>query len=114
MSEDPVEGAATPEAEGIPDYADDDSTAYDDTARPSFRDSPPAMPADEPQALDTPGLTAEEQRQGEPLDEKLARESPQHPHRRDAERGRLGTGDGRSAEEEAMHETSGDELGSQS
>lgn len=66
----------SPEAAGIPDHADDDSTAYDDTRRPQLRDSPPPLPADTPQAVDETGVTAAEQREGESLEEQLAREEP--------------------------------------
>jgi hypothetical protein len=41
----------SPEDEGIPDYADDDSYAYDQGDRPSFDDSPAALPGDEPTVL---------------------------------------------------------------
>jgi len=66
----------SPEDEGIPDYADDTSTAFDEADRPRFNDSPQVFPADRPQALDEFGLTAEEQRRGEPLARRLAREEP--------------------------------------
>jgi hypothetical protein len=61
---------------GIPDYADPDSTAY----RPvpgQERPDPPPVPGDRedrPVALDEFGTTPEEQRRGEPLDDRLARE----------------------------------------
>lgn len=66
----------SPEDEGIPDYADDTSTAFDESERPRFNDSPQQFPADRPQALDEYGLTAAEQRQGESLDRRLDREEP--------------------------------------
>lgn len=72
----PWDGYPSPEDEGLPDYADDDSTAYEDVDRPRFRDSPAILPADEPQAVDEYGITAAEQRAGEPLDMALAREEP--------------------------------------
>lgn len=67
--------------EGIPDYADDDSTAYDDvaTGREADGPSPAALPADRddgPVALDDVATTAEGQRHGESLDERLAEEEP--------------------------------------
>lgn len=65
-----------PEDEGIPDHAADTSTAYDQADRPTFDDSPPALPADQPQAVDEFGVTAAEQRQGEPMEQRLAREEP--------------------------------------
>jgi hypothetical protein len=68
-----------PAAEGLPDYADDDSTAFDDVLSPRESDGrdPAPLPPDRdtgPLALDEFGTTAEEQRQGEPLDQRLARE----------------------------------------
>jgi hypothetical protein len=67
-----------PEADGIPEYADDDSTAYDDVRSPRIADGPdPApLPGDEPTGVDRYGTTGEEARQGESLDYKLAREYP--------------------------------------
>lgn len=66
----------TPEEEGIPDYADDTSTAYEETERPTFSDSPAALPADRPQAVDEHGVTGPEAREGEPLEQRLQREEP--------------------------------------
>ncbi|HEU4421167.1 MAG TPA: DUF5709 domain-containing protein [Pilimelia sp.] len=67
-----------PEAEGLPGTADDDSTAYDDVASPREADgqSPAPLPADHPMGVDRFGTTAEEQRLGTPLDERLAQEEP--------------------------------------
>lgn len=65
-----------PEDEGIPDYAADTSTAYDEADRPRLDDSPPALPADEPQAVDEFGVTGQEGRQGEPIADRLDREEP--------------------------------------
>jgi hypothetical protein len=65
-----------PEDEGIPDHADDTSTAYRRADRPDFDDSPPALPSDRPIGIDEHGVTAAEQRQGEPLETHLAREEP--------------------------------------
>jgi hypothetical protein len=73
----PDEAPEQPEAEGIPDPAADTSTAYDEADRPRFDDSPPPLPADRPQALEEFGLTGTEARQGEPLDDRLAREEPE-------------------------------------
>lgn len=70
-----------PEEEGIPDYAVDTSTAYDEADRPRFEDSPPPLPADRPQAVDDFGVTASEAREGEPLDDRLERERPDVPRR---------------------------------
>lgn len=66
-----------PEAEGLPGTADDDSTAYDEADSPRQSDGPePApLPADAPLAVDRFGTTPEEQRLGESLDLKLAREN---------------------------------------
>lgn len=66
-----------PEAEGLPDTADDDSTADDDvlTGREADGPDPAQLPGDQsPVAVDRFGNTAEEQRHGESLDGKLARE----------------------------------------
>jgi hypothetical protein len=67
-----------PEAEGLPEYADDESTAYDEveSARVADGPDPAALPADRPLAIDRFGTTAEEARLGESLDYKLAREDP--------------------------------------
>lgn len=65
-----------PEDEGIPDHADDTSTAFEEGDRPRLDDSPSALPADQPVALDDFGLTAQEQRSGEPLSDRIAREEP--------------------------------------
>src|SRR5262245_7542068 len=70
-----------PAAEGLPEYADDDSTAYDDVQSPRESDGPDpfALPKDrdaEERAVDDFGTTAEEQRLGEPLESRLAREQP--------------------------------------
>ncbi|HZN19198.1 MAG TPA: DUF5709 domain-containing protein [Micromonosporaceae bacterium] len=69
-----------PAAEGIPEYADDDSTAFDDDS-PRIADGrdPAALPAereDGPVAVEDFGTTAEEQRRGEPLAARLIREEP--------------------------------------
>jgi hypothetical protein len=68
-----------PEADGLPGYADDDSTADDRALSPRISDGPdPApLPADRPLAVDRFGTTAEEQRIGESVDYKLAREEPE-------------------------------------
>jgi len=67
-----------PEAEGLPDTADDDSTAYDDvdTGRWADGPNPAALPSDRPQGVDKYGTTAEEQRAGESLDYRLSQEQP--------------------------------------
>ncbi|MGN9909080.1 DUF5709 domain-containing protein [Phytohabitans sp. LJ34] len=69
-----------PEALGIPDVADDDSTARDEveTVREADGPEPAAIPLDRddrPEAIDRFGTTAEEQREGESLDDKLTRET---------------------------------------
>lgn len=68
-----------PEAEGLPDYADDDSDAYERADSPRISDGPdPApLPADRPLAVDRYGTTAEEQRVGESVEYKLAQEEPE-------------------------------------
>ena len=75
------ESVSDPAASGIPEYADDDSTAYDDA--PSSREAdgpdPTAMPADRdegPVAVEDFGVTAEQQRSGESLAARLIREEP--------------------------------------
>lgn len=70
-----------PEASGIPGHADDDSTAYDEVDSPRQADGPSPWPIppdreDGPLALDEYGLTAQEQRTGQSLDDRLAREEP--------------------------------------
>ncbi|GAA4443280.1 DUF5709 domain-containing protein [Phytohabitans houttuyneae] len=69
-----------PEALGIPDVADDDSTARDEveTVREADGPAPAAIPLDRddrPEGIDAFGNTAEEQREGESLDDKLTRET---------------------------------------
>ncbi len=71
-----------PEAEGVPAHADDDSTAYDESLSPREADGPQpfSLPADResgPLALDEHGVTALEERTGESLDMRLAREEPE-------------------------------------
>jgi hypothetical protein len=70
-----------PEAEGLPDTADDDSTAGDDvaTGREADGPDPAALPADEMLGADHFGDTAEEQLDGESLDYKIAREQLERP-----------------------------------
>lgn len=63
-----------PESEGIPDTADDTSTAYDEHDRPRFEDSPVALPADEAVGVDDYGVTADESGRDEPLKARLVRE----------------------------------------
>jgi hypothetical protein len=70
-----------PEAQGLPEVADDDSTAWDDVATGRIADGPDpaALPLDRddrPLAVDRFGTTPEEARQGESLDLKLDREIP--------------------------------------
>jgi hypothetical protein len=59
------------DTDDIPDVADDSSPE-----RTRVPDDPeePALPGDEPVAVDAPGTTVEEQLEGESLDDKLARE----------------------------------------
>jgi hypothetical protein len=70
-----------PEAAGLPDTADDDSSARDDvdSGRVADGPDPAALPLDRddrPLALDHYGTTPEEALAGEPLDLKLDREIP--------------------------------------
>jgi hypothetical protein len=57
MRETPI----SPEDDGIPNYADDDSSAYDLGDRPSFDDSPAALPVDDPEALPPEEIGPEEE-----------------------------------------------------
>jgi hypothetical protein len=68
-----------PEAEGLPGYADDDSTADErrDSGRIADGPDPAPLPADRALAVDRFGTTAQEQRMGESVDYKLAREEPE-------------------------------------
>lgn len=107
----PTEDADVPRRPGeagIPDHADDDSTAYEDPMHPSvrapMRDSPPAMPSDSPQGVDETGVTAVEQREGEPLDERLAREEPDVSVERAPAEDRRRWAAERGAEEAALRE----------
>jgi hypothetical protein len=70
-----------PEADGLPDVADDDSTAHDDvlTGRQADGAHPAELPGDNPVAVDRYGNTAQEQADGEALDYKLGRERPETP-----------------------------------
>ncbi len=65
-----------PEADGLPDTADDDSTAGDDlaTGRQADGPDPAELPGDLPLGMDHYGNTAQEQLDGESLDQKIARE----------------------------------------
>ena len=70
-----------PAADGIPEYADDDSTAYDDVRSSRAADGPDPYPLppdrdDGPAVIDEYGTTPEEQRRGEPMDLRLSREEP--------------------------------------
>ncbi|MDQ7906296.1 DUF5709 domain-containing protein [Phytohabitans sp. ZYX-F-186] len=70
-----------PEVLGVPDVADDDSGAYDEveTVREADGPAPAAIPLDRddhPDGIDTFGNTPDEQRDGESLDDKLTRETP--------------------------------------
>jgi len=84
------EPVSDPEAEGLPETADDDRTAYDDVASPRIADGPdPApLPGDEPLAVDRYGVTPEEARLGESLDYKLAQEAPEDPDAQAEDRSR--------------------------
>lgn len=67
-----------PEASGLPDTADDDSTAYDEVNSPRWSDGPDpaALPGVGPGGSNRFGDTAEEQRQGEGLERRLRQEQP--------------------------------------
>jgi hypothetical protein len=65
-----------PEAEGLPDTADDDTSADDpaESGREADGYDPAPLPGDRPVAVDRFGTTPEEQLDGEPLDYKIERE----------------------------------------
>src|SRR5688500_5666094 len=67
-----------PEASGLPDTADDDSTAYDDvaTGRQADGPDPAALAGAGPGGASRFGNTAEEQLQGDSLDYRLSQEEP--------------------------------------
>jgi hypothetical protein len=81
MTDSYPEPVSDPAAEGLPEYADDDSSAWDDAQRPREADGPaPApLPHDRdtgPMGIEEFGTTAEEQRLGSSLDVRLSREEP--------------------------------------
>ena len=67
-----------PEASGLPDTADDDSSAYDEVESPRWADGadPAALPGVGPGGSNRFGDTAEEQRAGESLTYRLRQEEP--------------------------------------
>ncbi|WP_189328598.1 DUF5709 domain-containing protein [Actinoplanes ianthinogenes] len=67
-----------PESAGLPDTADDDSTAYDevDSGRWADGPDPAALAGTGPGGSNRFGDTAEEARQGEGLDRRLRQEEP--------------------------------------
>jgi Family of unknown function (DUF5709) len=84
MSDPYPKPVSDPAANGLPEYADDESTAWDDVESPRVADGPDPAPLppdreDGPLAVDEYGTTAAEQRRGEPLDLRLAREEPDVP-----------------------------------
>ncbi|GAB2650802.1 DUF5709 domain-containing protein [Kribbella swartbergensis] len=78
MDDERTRPVSDPEAEGLPDTADDDSTAYDDvdSARIADGPDPAALPADRPLASLDYGTTPAEARTPEPLADRLDREEP--------------------------------------
>jgi hypothetical protein len=72
--------ATDPQADGLPEYADDESSANDEVApREADGPDPAPLPPDRdtgPLAVDDFGTTAAEQRVGESLEQRLAREQP--------------------------------------
>jgi hypothetical protein len=71
-----------PASDGLPEYADDDSQAWDEVDSPRIADGrdPAPLPPDRedgPVAMDEYGTTPEEQRRGEPMDLRLSREEPE-------------------------------------
>jgi hypothetical protein len=109
----------SPEEEGIPDTGGPPD-AKRDTGDPQ---EGLVLPRDEPTAVEDDGTTAAEQREGQPIDERLAEEEPDKPGTRRRDSGRLVQEDpglvdeekeevaeeaeddteGRSAEESAVH-----------
>jgi hypothetical protein len=77
----PTASVSDPAAEGLPETADDDSKATEEG--PSLREAdgpdPASLPADHPTAVNRFGTTAEEQRQGQSLADRLAQEEPDVP-----------------------------------
>ena len=67
-----------PEASGLPDTADDDSTASDEVDSPRWADGPDpaALAGVGPGGSNRFGDTAEEAREGESLDDRLRQEEP--------------------------------------
>ncbi len=67
-----------PEASGLPDTADDDSTAYDEVESGRWADGadPAALAGVGPGGSNRFGDTAEEAREGESLDYRLSQEQP--------------------------------------
>jgi hypothetical protein len=67
-----------PEASGLPDTADDDSSAYDEVESPRWADGPDpaALAGVGPGGSNRYGDTAEEAREGESLDYHLRQEQP--------------------------------------
>jgi hypothetical protein len=55
------ETSISPEDDGIPKYADDESSAYDLGDRPSFEDSPAALPVSDPEVLPPEEIGPEEE-----------------------------------------------------
>jgi hypothetical protein len=103
-----VEG--TPEDEGIPDHGG---------PAPGKRETGDAQegllpPADEPRAAEGFGTTAEEQREGEPLEEKLSEEAPDRPSQNRPPLGRLvepGSGVTDEEKDEISEEAEDDRTG---
>jgi hypothetical protein len=73
----PVE-VSDPESSGLPETADDDSTAYDSVESSRWADGadPAALPGVGPGGSNRFGDTAEEAREGESLDYRLSQEEP--------------------------------------
>jgi hypothetical protein len=68
-----------PESSGLPETADDDSTAYDSVESGRWADGPDpaALPGTGPGGSNRFGETAEEAREGESLDYRLSQEEPE-------------------------------------
>jgi hypothetical protein len=74
------EPVSDPESLGLPEVADDDHIAFEESRAESPREAdgpdPAPLPGRAPMAIDRYGVTPEEARVGESLDYKLSREEP--------------------------------------
>ncbi len=104
------EDSVSPEDEGIPDHGGP-APGKEETGDPQEGLLPPS---DEPRAAEDFGTTAEEQRAGESLDDKLAEEVPERSPDTRPEFGRLvepGSGLGDEEKDEVAEEAEDDRAG---